>query len=152
MKCALEILAERAIAEEKYQEEQARLDELCRMAYSKIAENSIKFCETRVNEDLENKARKRYSLVCDYQGVFEKDRLGNTVFYLLKDDPNFVYANGDPSYVPDRSMGYDPQIIADYLKQFCIESRTFESTFKMFGSGVCRGVTLQVFISNPPCV
>lgn len=151
MKCALEFIAEKAIAEEKYQAEQERLDNLCRMAYSRIAENSITLCETVINKEFEKCARERRPLSVILDGAYSKDRLGNEVFYLLKED-KIRYADGRYSYSIDTSKGYDLQIIKDYLSQFCIKTNIFESSYMSYGCGCRSGVSLRAYISNLPCV
>ena len=151
MKCALELVAEKALAEQKYQAEQERLDNLCRMAYSRIAENSITLCETVINKEFEKCARERRPLCVILDGAYSRDRLGNEVFYLLKED-KIRYADGRYSYSIDTSKGYDLQIIKDYLSQFCIETNIFESSYMSYGCGCRSGVSLRAYVSNLPCV
>lgn len=151
MKCALDFVAEKAVAEEKYKEEQERLDNLCRMAYSRITENSITLCETVINKEFEKCARERRPLRVILNGAYSRDRLGNEVFYLLKED-KIRYANGRYSYSIDTSKGYDLQIIKDYLSQFCIETDIFESSYMSYGCGCRSGISLRAYVSNLPCV
>lgn len=151
MKCALEFIAEKALAEEKYQEEQARLDELCRIAYSKLAENSITLCETVINKEIEKCAKERRPLSFTLRGAYSKDRLGNEIFYLLSKD-SIRYANGMYSYSKDTSKGYSLQTISEYLSQFCIKTRIYESDYMSYGCGCCPGIAIEAYIEIPPCV
>lgn len=145
MKCALEILAMRELAEQNYAAEQARLDEECRIQHMGIIEDTFSYCENVIGPTFEKQALRRETPMYRLKGVIEKDRIGNKIFYPLTVESK-KYANGENSYSPNHRSPLDVVSLHNYLKNYCFTVEFEESTYKQFGRGECNGYTMWVTI------
>lgn len=144
MKCVAEILAIRASAEVAYQEEQKRLDEQAKVNHVKRIEQTIAFCETKVNDIFVQKAEKRsndlkYVLKCK----IDTDRLGNKMILPLESE-GALYADGTFSYRASETIEYDYKTFFEYLEQFCYKVTEEECVYCTYGSGTRKGTALTV--------
>lgn len=145
MKCALEIVAMKELAETNYRIEQERLDEECRIKHMSIIEDTFNYCEEVIGPKLEKCALNREVPKFILEGVIEKDRVGNKIFYPLVAERQ-KYANGDRSYCPCYSKSIDVVSLINYLKNYCFTVKFEESTYKRYGWGECHSHLLTVTI------
>ena len=145
MKCALELSVIKEKAEKQYEIEQAILDENCRINHVNIIEKTIEFCENTIGPELEKCALNRRTPTFTMRGDFEKDRVGNLIFYPLVRDGRY-YANGKPSEKMDETNPYDMFTIKNYLESYCFNVSWEDEWYKRYNFGDIKGVKLTVTI------
>lgn len=149
MKCAREILEIKEKAEIQYQQEQTRLDEVCRENHKKIVTQTLDFCET-ISEDFVRQAAKRYScLEYNIYCVVTEDRVGNQIIQPLEFE-GFRYANGDESRVPSSTM-YDKKTLIDILSKYCYKVESQKYYFKTYGLGEQEGSRIIITLDECAC-
>lgn len=151
MKCAAELITLKKVAEAEYQAEEHKKDLEALLAFQQMKENAINFCETTINSALIEKAQNRQQLSMSFKIEINKDRLGNKLFYCIVRDKH-TYANGNPSYYPDSSIGYAFDAFIDYLKEHCFEICNDYCTYPRYGWGNCRCREITVFVKKPECM
>jgi hypothetical protein len=145
MKCALEIVAMKELAETNYRIEQERLDEECRIKHMSIIEDTFNYCEEVIGPKLEKCALDREVPRFTLRGIIKTDRVGNKIFHPLVVESK-KYANGDYSYCPSYSKSIDVKSLINYLKNYCFTVKFEEITYKKYGCGECDGYLLTVTI------
>lgn len=149
MKCAKEILGIKEKAEIQYQQEQARLDEVCRINHEKIIAQTLDFCE-KISEDFVRQATNRYSrLEYNIYCILTEDRIGNQIIQPLESD-SVLYANGDHSYVPS-STKYDKKTLIDTLSEHCYKVELQKHYFKTYGWGEREGSRIIITLDECAC-
>ena len=151
MKCAAELITLKKVAEAEYQAEEHRKDLEALLAFQQMKENAINFCETTINSALIEKAQNRQQLSMSFKIEINKDRLGNKFFYCIARDKH-TYANGNPSYYPDSSIGYAFDTLIDYLREHCFEIRNDYCTYPRYGCGNCGCCEITVFVNKLKCI
>ena len=152
MKCAKDIVAIKAIAENEYLKEQRALDEQCKQAYASIITKTIRFCDEVVDKMLTDKAedRRRLEITFDVSKP-SRDRLGHNLIGYIR--PDGKYANGDPAFAYSSDWYYlDLNVMCDYLKKHCYSVSVKESEVRIYGSGLCNCLSIEVSVpKNLPC-
>lgn len=149
MICACELLATRleALTEKEEKEKQRIID--AERARERIIQHSIDFCETEVNNALNEMAKNpnlndihvRFFLDCT------EDKYGNTILRpLLKQ--KIKYADGRSSYIPSDEKHYSKQVIEDYLSQHCLSVQWAEGVYYTYRHGptFCKVLHVEVKI------
>lgn len=145
MKCALELLTMKAEAEKQYEIKQITLDEECRINHMIIIEKTFDFCETVIGPALEKCALNRKTPIFTLMGGFEKDRVGNLIFYPLVRDGKY-YADGTPSEKLNMANPYDVFTIKNYLENYCFNVSWKEMWYRRYNCGYQKGVKLFITI------
>ncbi len=153
MKCATELMAlakegeTLRLLEEVENLEKARLQAIARAKYT------LEWCETVLSNYLEKYALNHAGFgKGEWSYEFSN---GHSMHFDIQDSylrhlqPYHKYANGQRSFRPCGEY-LDKQVIIDYCAKHCIEVRSRQNNYKMYGSGVRYGVELEYRIS-PEC-
>ena len=143
MLCKLELKSIKMIAEREYAEEQRKLDEIAKEKFQHIKEETIAYCENKLNEIFLKKAENIEPLTFTKKFHLEKDRLGNILAYSLKLE-NCTYANGDESYHPDEKQIFDLKTMESHLKAHCFSIDYEDSFYKQYGFGNRKSKTMVI--------
>lgn len=150
MKCAKEILEIKEKAEIQYKQEQARLDEACRVNHEKIIAQTLDFCE-KISEDFVRQATNRYShLEYNVYCVLTEDRIGNQIIQPLRSH-GLRYANGEESHVPSSTIAYDKKTLMDTLSKHCYKVELQTHYFKTYGWGERAGSRFIITLDECAC-
>ena len=144
MKCGIEFKEIKDTAQKSWEIEQARLDAIAMKEYESLTAKSIDFCETIVDNDLTKKALDRKLLEVSYKIKVTKNRVNQSICNFIVES-SLHYSDGSPSYTPSKEK-YALDTIRQYLKDHCIESDIYQSSYKEYGMGYCSCLELKIFI------
>ena len=148
MKCALEMLKIQQETRKLWALEQERKDEECRKEHLQIIENTILFCETYVQEELEKQARKLTDepnlIAISFRAKQKSDRLDHCLFSRLYADGR-IYADGTRSYSVEDTI-YDLEILTKFLEEHCFTVEVSSDGYCHYGSGLQSGIKIEVSI------
>lgn len=146
MKCAIELMAIRAKAEEDYKIEEERKDLVAFKEFVEATKRTIDFCENDINDALiyraENKNRIFTSIKVDYLIDYTYDRLGNKLFKFVTSDVK-RYKDGGFSYSP-KGECYSFDTLKNYLESHCLEISTERVVKRKYGYGECDYINLTI--------
>lgn len=149
MKCALEMLRIQQETRQLWELEQQRKDEECRQDHLQIIQDTIDFCETYLQEQLEEQARQLTNEPTTISVSFKvcpcSDRLKHNLFYELRCQGQ-LYADGRYSYARKDKL-YDLDILIKYLSEHCftVEQENFYYCRYGLGGG-WEGKTITVSV------
>ena len=143
MKCAIELMAIRAKAEEDYKIEEERKDLIALKEFVETTKRTINLCENKINDALVFRAEHRYSILkVDYIIDCSYDRLNNKLFRFVTTDSR-RYKDGGYSYSPCGEY-YAFDTLVSYLKSHCLEVSTERIIKRKYGHGECYYTSLII--------
>lgn len=143
MKCAIELMAIRAKAEEDYKLEEEHKDFIALKEFMETTKRTINFCENRVNDTLVDRAKSRgYNIEVGYLIDYTYDRLGNKLFKFVTSD-NKRYKDGGYSYSP-KGEYYSFDTLKNYLESHCLEVSTERVVKRKYGYGERNYINLII--------
>jgi hypothetical protein len=152
MKCALELITEKAIIEKiRGTEEEIRRAK----KYEEIKRETIQFCEKIVAPALEECARNGKAIKYCFKTCKETtDRISgeDTVRPLVEESRTYV--DGTVSQRIEWETEYSLKILTEYLKQFCYEVSISSIHYDFYGWGRnLSGLRVTIFAPDlPPCL
>lgn len=140
MMCASELVIVRNAALMKWEKEKAE-------SFSRLAEASIHFCETKIGPELEKLALnpKGGIISTSYSLAITWDTYNNKVLCPICADGK-RYADGTISRKADTSMCYSQEVIEQYLKDHCLTVEWKEAVFLRYGCGNQPATELKVSV------
>ena len=143
MKCAIELIAIKAKAEEEYELEEERKDFVALKEFLEATKRTIELCENDINDTLIYRAEHRYSVLkIDYLIDYSYDRLNNKLFRFVTSDVK-RYKDGSFSYSP-KGEYYSFDTLKNYLESHCLEVSTEKTTRRKYGYGECDYINLTI--------
>lgn len=143
MKCAIELMAIRAKAEEDYKMEEERKDLIALKEFVETTKRTINFCENEVNNALIHRAENRSNNISvSYLVDYTYDRLGNKLFKFVTSDVR-RYKDGGFSYSP-KGECYSFDTLKNYLESHCLEVSTERIIKRKYGYGECYYTNLTI--------
>lgn len=144
MKCALELITIKEIAKMEYEAEQRELDRIAKEKFENLSENTVRWCDTVLNDIFVKKAEAREPLEAVFKMSLTKDRLGNYIFTVIEKD-GLIYANGKCSY---SAIGQQisEKILKTYLENLCFKVEFKEDWYKKYGWGDQKCVKVRVYV------
>lgn len=146
MKCALELNVLKAMAEQRYQEEQERAREQARLYFEEVTKRTINYAENVIGVALENKANHRELLWFEFKGWESTDLLGNVLVAPLISQGK-LYANGDESFTWKNEDSISLDVLKQYLDEHCISMSYSDSSFMSYGSGCRKCLRIEIKVS-----
>lgn len=145
MKCAIELMAIKAKAEEDHKIEEERKDFIALKEFIKITKRTIDYCENEINDSLIYRAEHRYpNISVDYLINYDYDRLGNKLFRFVSVD-NKKYKDGSLSYSA-KGEYYSFDILKSYLESHCLETTTKNVIRRRYNYGECTYTQLTISV------
>lgn len=146
MKCAYELTLIKTEAEKQYaiqqEEERKRREE----EYQEIVKNTIEYCETTINSQLETMARLRCKEIkYSIRGYTREDSFGNRIFSPLYKTFQ-QYADGTVSESPKYKEKYDIKVMQEHLKKHCINLIIKPISYCTYGYGEQKGEEITISI------
>ena len=143
MKCAIELMAIRAKAEEDYKIEEERKDLIALKEFVETTKRTIDFCENEINNALIHRAESRgYNISVSYLIDYTYDRLGNKLFKFVTSDTK-RYKDGSFSYSP-KGECYSFDTLKNYLESHCLEISTERVIRRKYGYGERDYINLTI--------
>lgn len=151
MKCAVELLAIRAKADEEYRIEQERKDLEAFKEFMAITKETINFCDTTINDRLVERAEDKYrfggNIKVNYIIDLTTDRLGNNLFQIVTSDTK-RYKDGGFSYSP-KGQYYSYDILKDYIESHCLTITLKAEVRRKYGYGECEYINMTIEVPKP---
>ena len=144
MKCALELITIKEVAETKYLMEEELKDAEAREWYKTICNDTINLCDTTINDKLISLATNRKQIKVSYKVVFSEDRLNNKLFRFVKATDK-RYADGRISCCPMGSY-YSFDTLQTYLSEHCINLECLADEYDWYGYGTYNCVLITISI------
>ena len=132
MKCALELVAESLIAEEKIKKEREERD---RARYQEIEKNTIQYCENVIAKYLDACAKTGSPIKCSLKFTVGKSDVGGLFVSHPLEPEKIRYADGAHSLAIRWGTSISLHILKKYLEQFCFEVSALETTYNSYGWG-----------------
>lgn len=134
MLCRLELNKIKLNAQQEYDKEQKRLDEIAETKIKNIKERTISYCNTILNTEMKELAEARNSLCIRIKFAISTDRLGNKIACTLITEQQ-RYANGDFSYRPNPDEPFDLNTMMNFLNEHCFTVSLRKSFYNRYGFG-----------------
>ena len=134
MKCAIELITIKEVAEENHKIEEKRKDLMAFKEFVEIAEKTINLCENDINDALVYRAENRYANIrVEYLIDYDFDRLGNKLFRFVTEDTK-KYKDGSSSFSPCWEV-YSFDTLKNYIESHCLEVSTERVVKRRYGYG-----------------